>query len=250
MGFRGILNGSGILNVVEFQMEVEFQKPNATQFLHVEVVRLAVYCFFRIVVMPPPVDLALYIPVICTQEDAPKYNGKCFMEAISKVQKVNGESIPSDRRLVKADFKTGDLVVIKFMNRQYSGVVDFSLDEETVSKRVDSPPQAGFAGSPPSSDGLEVQPPAEPLSSAPAPAPASLQKETFAESAVVVTAAGGSVATADTKRRTRKRIRVEDYPLPTLAVPKPKIRRNAAAGGAPKRKRRASGKYFWRLVWI
>lgn len=175
----------------------------------------------------PPVDLSLYIPVICTQEDAPKYNGKCFMEAISKIQKLNGEPITSDRRLVKADFTTGDLVVVKFMNRHFSGVVDFSLDEETVSKRVDSPP--GLAGSPlTSSDGLEVQPLAEP----PSPVP-----DRNAESAV---ATGIVESTATTETKTAKRLR-EDYPLTTLAVPKSKMRRNTAASRGPApRKRRAS----------
>jgi hypothetical protein len=64
--------------------------------------------------MPPPVDLSLYIPVICTQEDTPKFRGKCFMEAIAKVQKFNGETISADRRLMKADFTSGDAVVIRF----------------------------------------------------------------------------------------------------------------------------------------
>ena len=44
-------------------------------------------CFFlRTTVKLPPVDLSLYIPVICTQVDPPKYNGKCFMEAILKLK--------------------------------------------------------------------------------------------------------------------------------------------------------------------
>lgn len=120
------------------------------------------------------------------------------------------------------------------MNRQYSGVVDFSLDEETVSKRVDSPP----AGSPPLSDGVEVQPQAEP------PLPASLVKETPAESASVVTTADvareSAVTTATVKTDTRKRIRV-DYPLPTLVVPNPKNGRNTAAAGVLRKQRASAG---------
>lgn len=100
-----------------------------------------------------PVDLSLYIPVICTQ-DVPKYNGKCFMEAISKVQRLNREPILSNRHSVKADFKTGDLVVVKFMNQHFSSIVAFSLDEEAVSKSVNPPP--GLVGSTPLSVGLEV----------------------------------------------------------------------------------------------
>ena len=74
--------------------------------------------------MPPTADVSLYIPVICTQEHALKYNGKCFMEVISRVQKLNGESISPDRRLTKAAFTTSNVV----MNRYYSGVVDFSFE--------------------------------------------------------------------------------------------------------------------------
>ena len=69
--------------------------------------------------MPSQRDLSLYIPVICVQEDSPKYEGKCFMEAISKVHRLNGESISADRRLVKADFSSNDEAVIRFKNRDF-----------------------------------------------------------------------------------------------------------------------------------
>ena len=86
--------------------------------------------------MPQPrLDPSLYIPVMCIQEDSPKYKGKYFMEAICKVVKLNGESIPADRCLVKADFSSGDEVVIRFKNREYRGVVDLARDEESVAKR-------------------------------------------------------------------------------------------------------------------
>lgn len=61
------------------------------------------------------------------------------MEPIAKVERLNGQSIPSERKLVKADFSSGDKVVIRFQNRDYSGVVDFSHDGETITQRVDSP---------------------------------------------------------------------------------------------------------------
>ena len=159
--------------------------------------------------MPSPVDLSL-IPVICTQVDAPKYNGKCFMEAISEVQKLNGESISSDRGLTKADFTTGDLVVIKFKSRDYTGVVDFSLDQENRFKAC----------------GLSTRwfPAFSPTPSRNTAASASVAYEGMpAESLVVAGVATESVATATAETRTRKRIR-EDYPLPTLIVPKPKKR--------------------------
>ena len=74
-----------------------------------------------------------------------------------KVQMFNRESISADSRLTKADFTTGDVVVIRFMNWDYSGVVDFPLDEETVSKRMES----STASSPPcpSSDAEQAKPP-------------------------------------------------------------------------------------------
>ena len=77
-------------------------------------------------------DPSLYIPVMCMQEDSPKYKGKYFMEAISKVVKLNGESI---RRLVKAEFSSGDEVFIRFKHKDYRGVVDLAHDEESVAKR-------------------------------------------------------------------------------------------------------------------
>lgn len=90
--------------------------------------------------MPSLLDLSLYIPVICMQVDSPKYKGRCFMEAILKVQMLNGESISPDRRLVKADFSSDDEVVIyKIQEKDFCGFVDFSCDEETVFEWVDSP---------------------------------------------------------------------------------------------------------------
>lgn len=157
--------------------------------------------------MPPPLDLSLYIPVICTQEDAPKYKGKCFMEAITKVQKLNGESISSDRNLTKADFNTGDVVVIRFMNRDYTGLVDLSLDEESVSKRVESP-----TASPPSASSSSGQPPRE--------TPQSLNPSS-------------SVSVTGSRKR-----RCVDYPLPS-AFSSAKKRRNTAS--RLPRTRRASG---------
>ena len=176
--------------------------------------------------MSPPVDLSLYIPVNCTQEDAPKYNGKCFMEAISMVQKLNGESILSDRGLTKEDFKTSNTVLLKFRNRNYSGIVDFSLNKGNVSKHGDSP----LVGSSPSSSEIEVE--------TKSPLPLSVQRESTAKS-VTVSAAGTPTTTTITIARARKRVR-KDYPLPPLFVlPKPKKSRNKT-GGSP-RKRRASG---------
>ena len=61
------------------------------------------------------------------------------MEPISKVQMLNGEPISADRQLVKADFSSGDEVVIRFKNKDFRGIVDLSRDEETVAERVDSP---------------------------------------------------------------------------------------------------------------
>ena len=59
------------------------------------------------------------------------------MEAIAEVQQINERPV-FDRGLKKKDFTMGDEVAIKFNNRNYTGVVDFFFDEETVSKCVDS----------------------------------------------------------------------------------------------------------------
>ena len=88
--------------------------------------------------MPPP-DFSRYIPVVCLQSDS-RYNGSCFMEPILKVRVLNGVAISKERSLTKADFKTGDEVVIRFSGKDYRGVVDFSRDEESLVKRADSQP--------------------------------------------------------------------------------------------------------------
>ena len=77
---------------------------------------------------------------------------------------LNGKSISPDRRPAKADFASGDVVVIRFKNRNYSGIVDFSRDEETVLKQVESPladfptPDAGLTqvDAPPQSVSLSL----------------------------------------------------------------------------------------------
>ena len=94
------------------------------------------------------------------------------------------------------------------MNRGNSGIVDFSLDEETVSKRVESP----AAGSPPLSKAKQAEP----------PPPVSLHEETPLDSTVGSTNVnvGTTTTTAETRRmETRKRLRV-DYPLPLSVVSK------------------------------
>ena len=87
----------------------------------------------------PLSDFSCYIPVVCLQSDS-KYNGSCFMEPILKVRVLNGVAISKERSLTKADFKTGDEVVIRFSGKDYRGVVDFSRDEESLVKRADSQP--------------------------------------------------------------------------------------------------------------
>ena len=84
-----------------------------------------------------PRDLSQYIPVICKQEDAPKFNEKLYMEPISMVLQLNGLSIPAERHLTRADFSTGDEVLIRFKSKDYRGVVDFSCDDSA--ERDNSP---------------------------------------------------------------------------------------------------------------
>ena len=57
------------------------------------------------------------------------------MEAISKVRQRNGVSISADCTLVKADFSTGDEVVIRFSGKDFLGVVDLSLDGQSTAQR-------------------------------------------------------------------------------------------------------------------
>lgn len=78
-----------------------------------------------------------YVPVRCLEES--KYKGKCFQEPISTIKEVNGEPVVKDRQMTRTDFASGDRVVIRFKNKDYRGVVDFSGDEQTFAERVDSP---------------------------------------------------------------------------------------------------------------
>ena len=86
--------------------------------------------------MPLP-DLSLYIPVVCETDS--KYAGKCFMEKISAVRTLNGESVLKGSTLKKSDFKTGDVVTVRFQNKDFRGTVDFSRDEEVLKERGESP---------------------------------------------------------------------------------------------------------------
>ena len=109
--------------------------------------RSTYYTFFlggragRVLAMPPP--LSLYIPVVCQQEDS-KYNGKCFMEVISKVHQFN-VSTSADCSLVKADFSTGDEVIIRFSGKDFLSVVDLSLDGQSTVQHL---PAESFLDSP------------------------------------------------------------------------------------------------------
>lgn len=59
--------------------------------------------------MPLP-DLSQFIPVVCETDSV--YAGKCYMEKISAVRSLNGESVTKATALKKSDFKTGDVVTI------------------------------------------------------------------------------------------------------------------------------------------
>ena len=152
--------------------------------------------------MPPPLDLSHYIPVVCQQEDS-KYNGKCFMEAISKVRQLNGVSISADRTLVKADFSTGDEVVIRFSGKDFLGVVDLSLDGQSTAQRL---PAESLLDSP----------------SRPATLPPPQSTSTPVSSSVVTTSV--SHVTTSVSHVTRKRKRAEDDPPPSSWTQKKKNR--------------------------
>jgi hypothetical protein len=164
-------------------------------------------------VMPPPMDLSLYVHTRhLYRRRCPEAQWKMFYGTDFEGAKVKwtvhffspNESGLHDRRCRR------------FMNWGNSGIVDFSLDEETVSKRVESP----AAGSPPLSKAKQAEP----------PPPVSLHEETPLDSTVGSTNVnvGTTTTTAETRRmETRKRLRV-DYPLP-LSVVSEKWRNTAAA---------------------
>ena len=62
-------------------------------------------------------DPLAYITVVCETDS--KYSGKCYMENISTVKMLNLVSISKDTALKKSDFKTGDVVMIRFQNKDF-----------------------------------------------------------------------------------------------------------------------------------
>ena len=95
--------------------------------------------------MPFP-DLSLYVPVVCETDS--KYAGKCYMEKISAVRTLNGNPVSKETDLKKSDFKTGDIVTIRFQTKDFRGTVDFSRDEEVLYERGDSLRTPRSTGSP------------------------------------------------------------------------------------------------------
>lgn len=76
------------------------------------------------------------VPVVCETTDS-KFCGKCYMEEISDILTLNGEAV--SKSLTKADFKTGDVVTLRYGKRIYTGTVDFSYEVKVRSKRSESP---------------------------------------------------------------------------------------------------------------
>ena len=64
----------------------------------------------------------LYVPVDCS-EAGTQYHGVRYMEPISRITEVNGSN------LTNLDFKTGDVVKVKY-NKLYTGVEDLLQDKE------------------------------------------------------------------------------------------------------------------------
>ena len=67
------------------------------------------------------------------------------MEKISSVRTLNGNPVSN---LKKSDFKTGDIVTIRFQTKDFRGTVDFSRDKEVLYERGDSPHTSRSTGSP------------------------------------------------------------------------------------------------------
>lgn len=88
--------------------------------------------------MQKPPDFSLRIPVVCNE--AGKFAGKCYMEKISSVRMLNGESVLRGKNLRKCDFKTGDVVTIRYQTKDFRGTVDFGrVGEDILDERVESP---------------------------------------------------------------------------------------------------------------
>jgi hypothetical protein len=84
--------------------------------------------------MSVPPDSSQYIPVVCNE--AGRFAGKCYLEKISSVRMLNGQSIPNASTLNKNDFKTGDEVTIRFGAKDFRGTVDFGQEEDVLSERA------------------------------------------------------------------------------------------------------------------
>ena len=48
-------------------------------------------------------------------------------------------SVSKESPLKKGDFKTGDIVTVRFQNKDFRGTVDLARDEEVLCERVESP---------------------------------------------------------------------------------------------------------------
>ena len=78
-----------------------------------------------------------FIPVVCNE--AGKYAGRCYLEKISSVQMLNGQSIANASTLNKSGFNTGDEVTIKFGAKDFRGTVNFGQEEDILSECAESP---------------------------------------------------------------------------------------------------------------
>ena len=87
--------------------------------------------------MSVPLEFSRCIPVVCNE--AGKYAGRCYLEKISSVRMLNGQSVPNASTLNKSDFKTGDEVTIRFGSKDFRGTVDFSQEDAILGERADSP---------------------------------------------------------------------------------------------------------------
>ena len=131
------------------------------------------------------------------------------MEAISKVRQRNGVSISADCTLVKADFSTGDEVVIRFSGKDFLGVVDLSLDGQSTAQRL---PAESFLDSPSRPATLPPRPPRS-TSTSTSSTSTPVSSRVVTTSVSHVTTSVGHVSTSVSHLK-RKRKRAEDGPSP------------------------------------
>jgi len=149
------------------------------------------------------------------------------MEPISRIREVNGKS---SSNLTKSDFKTGDIVKMKYNSKLFTGVVDLSQDKERLEQchgqdRGPSSEDAKAVGNEEQqcSSSKEQESPSK-LNSA--------RAEVSSEGRVSLSSSAGRPSP---RKRRKAQEGLDKHPLPPSASPKKKRKTPAARSTEPKR---------------